>query len=87
MRNKDYLVGSFRKAHAENASYVGLSIMMEGYLKEEFIINPHENILDKMEYYINTYDDDLYHKFSKGIRIVAIWVMKDDKWSLEAEMG
>lgn len=50
---------------------VGVLIEMEGFQKPEVIINLPENIESKLEYYKNTYDENLNHKYAKGIKIVG----------------
>lgn len=50
---------------------VGLFIEMPGFPKPELITNPCENLSKKLEYYKATYDDNLEHKYAKGIKIVG----------------
>lgn len=50
--------------------YIAVRIHMDGFPKDEIIINPIQNAKDKLEYYKNTYDDNLVHKHSPIIRIV-----------------
>lgn len=64
----------FRNAQTEKAAFVAVKIQTEGSSKPEIIINPHENIEDKLAYYMSAYDDDLTLISAKGkkdIRIVA----------------
>lgn len=35
----------------------------------EYIINANENFKDKLAYYDKTYDNNLNHRFAKGMRI------------------
>ncbi|WP_438285549.1 hypothetical protein [Bacillus wiedmannii] len=54
-----------------DAEFVGVLIEMEGFDDPEVIINHRVNIADKLDYYGKTYDENLNHKFAKGIRIVG----------------
>jgi hypothetical protein len=55
---------------------------MEGFPEEEIIVNPPENVESKLAYYEKTYDENLQHKFSKGISIVD-WTWADSFSKLE----
>lgn len=72
MREKDMhgLEFCFNMAMAENIEYVGVVIKMEGFPQTEVIINRFENFEKKLEYYKNTYDENLKHKFAEGISII-----------------
>jgi len=50
---------------------LGLLIEMPGFEFPEMIVNPVENLEKKLEYYKNTYGEDLEHKHAKGIKIIA----------------
>ena len=50
---------------------LGLMIEMPGFESPELIINPVENLEKKLEYYKNTYGEDLEHKHAKGIKTIA----------------
>jgi len=54
----------------ENHENVAVLVQMDGYIGNELIINPHFNILQKLGYYKEVYDEQLNHKHAKGIRIV-----------------
>lgn len=47
-----------------------LLVEMPGFQSPEMIVNPPENIDDKMAYYANTYDENCEHKHAKGIAII-----------------
>lgn len=55
----------------ENKTHIGLLIEMPGYPMPELITNPCANLEKKLEYYKNTYDDNLEHKHAKGIKIIG----------------
>lgn len=55
----------------EKNEALGLFIEMPGFNKPELITNPAENLKKKLEYYKNTYDENLEHKHAKGIKIIA----------------
>jgi hypothetical protein len=65
------LENMFLAAAKNNIKYVGVLIHMDGFPCDEIIINENANIIPKLKYYKNTYDENLNHKFSKGIRIVS----------------
>lgn len=50
---------------------LGILIKMPGFESPEMIINPYENLEKKLEYYKNTYDENLEHKNAKGIKIIG----------------
>lgn len=62
----------FNKAWEEESEYVGVKIEMDGFLKEEIIINSIENFGSKLNYYRNAYNEDLTLKNASGkVRIVG----------------
>ena len=65
------LINTFEVAIECGAKFIGLKIAMDGFDKDEVIINPYENFKSKLAYYEKTYDEDLNHKYSKGIRITG----------------
>lgn len=50
---------------------VGVFIEMPGFESPEIIVNPVENLEKKLEYYKNTYDENLNHKHAEGIKIIG----------------
>ncbi|WP_405169599.1 hypothetical protein [Paenibacillus sp. FSL H3-0286] len=70
MYTMDGLIAMFSEAEAYKAKYVAIKVSMDGSPEDEIIINPAKNISSKIEYYKNTYDEKLNHKFSKGIKII-----------------
>lgn len=60
----------FSDAKLYKGKYVAVEVEMNGYDKNEIIVNEHENIDSKLEYYLNVYDENLEHKHSPGIRII-----------------
>ena len=50
---------------------LGLFIEMPGFDSPELIINPCQNLEKKLNYYKQTYDDNLEHKHAKGIKIIG----------------
>lgn len=62
------------RAVESGVGYIAVKIETEGSSRPEIIINPRENIKEKLHYYMNAYDDDLVLISAKGkkcIRIVA----------------
>lgn len=64
------LIEVFEYAKRTRAEYVGIVVKMDGFETNEVIINHYNNIESKLEYYKNTYDENLNHKYSKGISII-----------------
>jgi hypothetical protein len=60
----------FNEAIKQRAKFIGVLIKMPGFDRPEVIINSYENFNKKLAYYKKTYDEDLEHKFSKGIKII-----------------
>ena len=59
-----------------------VEITIPGQGDTEYIINKNKSIDNKLRYYCDTYDDDLYHKKNHGVRIVgaeAIIYNQDNK--------
>ncbi len=50
---------------------LGLLIEMPGFELPELITNPVVNLKKKLDYYRKTYDENLEHKYSKGIKIIG----------------
>lgn len=50
---------------------LSLFIEMPNFKMPELITNPVPNLKGKLEYYKNTYDENLEHKHAKGIKIVG----------------
>lgn len=47
-----------------------VAIHIEGQKEPEYIINKNSSIKNKLEYYLNTYDDSLVHKYNPEIYII-----------------
>lgn len=69
--NKENLKRCFKSAKEQNMNYIGLLIEMPGFTMPELIINPRANFDKKLEYLLNTYDENLEHKYSKGVKIIG----------------
>jgi hypothetical protein len=67
----EQLVNCFNAAKSGYWNYVGIKIHMDGFPKDEIIINQMENFDSKLDYYKKTYDENLNHKFAQGIKIVG----------------
>lgn len=61
-----------KKADESGTSYVAVKIETEGGNRPEIIINPRENIKEKLHYYMNAYDDDLVLNSTKGKKYIRI---------------
>jgi len=65
-----FMTDVFGDAKQVSAKYIAVQIRMDGYEKDEIIINEAENIDKKLAYYQNTYDENLLHKHAAGIKII-----------------
>jgi hypothetical protein len=61
----------FNEAVNEEAEYVAVQIEMDGFPSDEVLINDKHNIDSKLAYYKKTYNEDLEHRYTPGIRIVG----------------
>lgn len=71
--NKNELVEVFESAIENGDSYVSVYMEIEGMVGHEITTNQLVNLPDRLTYYVNTYDENLYHKYAdKAIRIVDV---------------
>ena len=56
------LENCFKSAKVQGVKFLGVKIWMDGFEKEEIIINPIENFDKKLEYYKNSYSENLVLK-------------------------
>jgi wobble nucleotide-excising tRNase len=75
----------FKNAKGLNQKFVAVKIEMEGFPEAEIIVNPIDNADSKLAYYKNTYDEELNHKFAKGIKIVG-FTFGDDMGEIEEDL-
>lgn len=61
----------------DNKASLGLFIEMPEFPEPELITNPVANLMKKLEYYKNTYDENLEHKHAKGIKIIGYTINLD----------
>lgn len=66
----DELIDAFNEAQ-NDGSDICIEVTIPGQNETEFIINRNKSLANKLEYYCNTYDDNLVHKHCKDIRIVS----------------
>lgn len=59
------------KVAIEKGFITSIFVEMPGFKEPEMITNPIENLEKKLEYYKNTYDENLEHKHAKGIKIIG----------------
>jgi len=74
---KHELIEMFKKTEKSEAQFIVLEVTMPGFEKPETIVNPVENYDKKLEYILNTYDDDLKHLHSIGVAIVNAYPLKN----------
>lgn len=59
----------FMEAKA-NKSDICVEVTIPGQEDTEYIVNKNRSIDNKLDYYFQTYDDNLVHKHNEAIRIV-----------------
>jgi hypothetical protein len=69
MINKQQLIDLYELIKEKNFKYIGVYIDI-GLKEPELIINPKNNFEAKIQYYLSTYDDNLFHKHSPQIKIL-----------------
>lgn len=70
--NMEYLEEIFNCAIASDLNYVAVAVKIDDQAEAEIIINTRANFESKLEYYKNTYNADLVHKYSPNIKIVSV---------------
>lgn len=68
--NKRDLMDCIKRAIKYSCKFIVVTIETRGSEAPEYIINPTENFVAKMDYYDKAYNDDLTLKSYDGIRIV-----------------
>jgi hypothetical protein len=66
------LVAAAKNAAAVGMKYMGVLTTLPNTPKPELLIDPSENFEAKLEYIASTYDDNLSHKYSKGVTILEV---------------
>lgn len=66
----DDLIDAFHDAQEENLD-ICIEMTIPGQNETEFVINRNKSLASKLEYYCNTYDENLIHKHNKEIKIVS----------------
>ena len=61
---------TFERAKRLKQKYVFIVVRMKGFKKDEVIINAIENVDEKLNYYMQAYDEELNHKYSNSISII-----------------
>lgn len=59
MTRKEELIEAFELAFSDDAKYVFLEMQLPLHPATELIINPIENVQQKLEYILHVYDDEL----------------------------
>lgn len=62
----------YQGAIDQGAAYAGIAVTIPGGDGTEIIINRASNLVNKLAYYKSVYDENLVHKHSPEIKIVAI---------------
>lgn len=79
------LINCFNNAKDKGYTYVGIKVEMKGFPKPEVIINSKSNFDKKLEYYQNSYDENLTLKSFNGIKIIG-FTYGDDFDSIETDL-
>lgn len=66
------LIQIFEEAIEEEAHCIVVELKIEGCEDSEYIINSYVNFKNKLNYYKNTYNENLEHKFDAKVKIVNI---------------
>ena len=72
MLTKRKLEHVFKNAIENRHPFVGVKIKMQGFPECELVINPYDNLEDKLKYYQKAYDDNLVLHTYSGIQIVGV---------------
>lgn len=84
--NKGVLIHRFNKAIESGYHFIGLSFYIEGFPEDEVIINGRENFKKKLDYYLETYDDNLVHKYSKSKVVITGCAFGDSYDEIQADL-
>ena len=77
MNNKNMLVEKIETAKKDKMS-IAIAFRMPGQKQPEIIINHYSSLDAKKEYYLKAYDDDLYLKTNKDIKMIAVVFLDND---------
>lgn len=69
--NRDVLKLIFEYAQEHNKGVL-VQVSIPNLPSPESIINPPENLPEKLAYYLDAYTDDMRHKYDSDIRIVDV---------------
>lgn len=67
----EYLTNNFEMAKEYGYQYAGVAITLPDAEGIEVIINGRENFDYKLNYYLNTYNEDLTHKHVPNLKIIG----------------
>jgi len=70
---KQLLTEHVKAALVKDFKFFAIVVRMEGFPKDEVIINETANFIPKLDYWCKTYDDELVHKHSNTIYIVSCY--------------
>lgn len=71
MTKKEKLIEIIQEAIDYDVDFVAIAVETKGSEEWEIIINPLENLENKLAYYNKTYNDDLVLNTYDGIKIVS----------------
>lgn len=64
------LINLSKSEHGKNSNWMAVELTLPNATGTEIIINPKENIEEKLKYYQQAYSNDLQHKHVDAIKIV-----------------
>lgn len=82
----DNLEICFNSAVENGANYVAVLMYKEGFPKHEIVVNPIENAEKQLEWYRQTYDYNLKHKYSKEKIIIVGFTYGTSLMSIEYDL-
>lgn len=71
---RDYFEATVRLGLACEKPFMFVLVSVPNCNDNELIINPLTNFEDKLKYYLETYDEELNHKYAKGVKIMGFGV-------------
>lgn len=68
---RDYFEATVKLGLARETPFMFVLVSVPNCNDNELIINPLTNFEDKLNYYLETYDEELNHKYAQGVKIMG----------------
>jgi len=78
MKKKDFM--NILELAKHNEIGIAVAISMPWLPSEEIIINPPENVQEKIDYYQQAYDDDMKLNMNENIRVIGAFGVEGEKF-------